>query len=80
LEAVLGSWRDLTIHPYTSKALERENLVTTTMIIIPIAMSSGIIRTIERERERDAQRESWREEKRREECSMMRMRKSTRKM
>lgn len=46
LEAVLGSWRDLAIHPYTSKALERENLVTTTMIIIPIAMSSGIIRKI----------------------------------
>jgi hypothetical protein len=46
LEAVLGSWRDLAIHPYTSKALERENLVTTTMIIIPIAMSSGMIRTI----------------------------------
>ncbi len=71
MEAVLGSWRDLAIHPYTSKALERENLVTTTMIIIPIAMSSGIIRTIERERERAG-------EKRREECSM-RMRKGTRK-
>jgi len=48
--------------------------VTTTMIIIPIAMSSGTIRTIERERERERAGE-----KRREECSMMRMRKSTRK-
>jgi hypothetical protein len=36
------SWlMDLAIHPYTSKALERENLMTTTMIIIPIAMSSA---------------------------------------
>jgi len=60
LEAVLGSWRDLAIHPYTSKALERENLVTTTMIIIPIAMSSGIIRKIYIYRERELER---REEK-----------------
>jgi len=36
--------------------------VTTTMIIIPIAMSSGTIRTIERERERERELER-REEK-----------------